>query len=560
MSAAIQLIEGQFPTRIGPYRVISHLASGGMASVFSAVHERTGQSAAIKRVHPHLAAIREFSEMFRDEADLCARIQHPNVCRVFEAGESTGAYYLAMELLEGLPMGRFLRRAARTRTRTRDPRWSHFVARLIADVCAGVHAAHELVDDDGESLEVVHRDLSPHNVFITESGVAKVFDFGIAKAKARLHHTTTGTVKGKFAYMAPEQVQGRPIDRRADVWAIGVLLWEALALRPLFRRNSEPETILAVIDAPFEGPSAFRPEAAALDAIVLRALCRDVSARTPSAAALRVELEDFLAANGGFSREDAIAWIHEVTIAGSDASVVSAEIERSTTRPVATSRQSGVEHAALSVREATDAAPSISPTAETPRARRKAAAIVAVAFLSCVAALAWVSPEEAPRGTRSIRAPNATAPPVAAAGVASPEVAAVASSPRQPREPPAIEALPPVEPPRSTTLASPRIVAAVDARRAGSVSSATRPPALRPPTPPSQSASVGMGSVDIASPGGWAEVWSNGTRIGHTPGRFQLPEGTHRLGIRAEGRDAERTITVRIVAGQLARVRVDVSQ
>ena len=291
--------------RIGRYQLCYHLASGGMASVFLA--RAVGPAGfwkpvALKRIHPHLARRKDFVAMFLDEARIAARIDHPNVCAVHDFGEADGTYYLAMEYLVGVPLIRLLhameREAKAGRSRFESTRWHALAARVIADAAAGLHAAHEL-SEGGEPLGVVHRDVSPQNVFVTFAGAVKVVDFGIALARDRVQETETGTLKGKLGYMAPEQAASGALDRRADVWALGVCLWEMLVGARLFRRGTPMETLRAVADAPIEAPSSRRAGVPAeLDRIVLRALSRDREGRQPTARALARELEAFVRATG----------------------------------------------------------------------------------------------------------------------------------------------------------------------------------------------------------------------------------------------------------------------
>jgi len=283
--------------RLGRYQLLQKLASGGMASVYLA---RAGGAAgfekviALKRIHPHLAGEKNFVDMFLDEARIASRIDHANVCSVFDFGEADGSYYIAMEFLAGESLSHIAKHMARSPEILKSPRRAWFVARIIADVCEGLHAAHELRGRDGELLNVVHRDISPQNLFITYDGVVKVVDFGIASAADRLHHTQGGEVKGKFSYMAPEQARGTKgakLDRRADVFALGVVLWELLVLKRLFRRDTPAETLLALINDPIPAPSTQRAGLPVeLDAIVMKALARKPDDRYPNARELGRDL------------------------------------------------------------------------------------------------------------------------------------------------------------------------------------------------------------------------------------------------------------------------------
>ena len=287
------------PRTLGRYRILDELASGGMATLYLAATDGPAgyeKMVALKRIHPHLAREKRFLDMFLDEARLAARIVHPNVCGVFDFGEANGQHFLAMEFLAGVPLSDLLRAVGRSAELRADPMWVPVVGRILRDAAEGLHAAHELRDADGRPLGVVHRDVSPQNIFIGFDGTTRVIDFGVAAAADRIHHTATGEVKGKFAYMAPEQVNHDEPDRRLDVWALGVVAWEALTLRRLFRREGTAATLYAVLEEPVETPSEVSPRLpSAIDRPILRALVRDRAERTPTARelgdALRVAIE-----------------------------------------------------------------------------------------------------------------------------------------------------------------------------------------------------------------------------------------------------------------------------
>jgi len=273
--------------RVGQYKLCFELASGGMATVYLGRSEGPAgieRVAAIKRIHPHLAKQASFVEMFLDEARIVSQINHGNVCTVYDFGEADGEYYIAMEYLVGETVSRVFKALRKNPDPSHVNRLNGIALKVIADACEGLHAAHDLKDARGERLGVVHRDVSPQNLFITYDGVAKVMDFGVALARERLHRTVTGQIKGKYAYMAPEQLGEAIVDRRADVFALGVVLWEALALRPLFKRSTEAKTILNVLNGPIPAPSLVRPGISReLDHIALRALERDPERRYPTA-------------------------------------------------------------------------------------------------------------------------------------------------------------------------------------------------------------------------------------------------------------------------------------
>ena len=287
------------PEKIGRYELCFELASGGMASVYLA---RAGGApgfqklVALKRIHAHLAKEKEYVEMFLDEARIASRITHANVCSVFDFGEVNGEYFIAMEYLVGEPLSRVHRRVVANAEERSSPLLPSRMARIIAQAAEGLHAAHELNDADGQSLNVVHRDVSAENLFVTYDGDTQVVDFGIAHARQRVHHTEAGQVKGTFPYMAPEQMTAAVVDRRVDVWALGAVLWELLTLRRLFLRDTDVNTMYAVLSGEIRPPSQYRSDVPPeLDEIVLKALQRNPEERWQSAREMGKALRRFLA-------------------------------------------------------------------------------------------------------------------------------------------------------------------------------------------------------------------------------------------------------------------------
>jgi serine/threonine protein kinase len=288
--------------RLGRYVLSHEIASGGMATVNLARAEGPGgfeKVVAIKSIHPHLAKDQAFVRMFLDEARVASRIDHPNVCRVFDFGEADGTHFIVMEYIVGETLVALHQRVFSRAEPAERARLSVYAAHIVADACEGLHAAHELRDDQGKSLGLVHRDVSPHNLFVCYDGSVRLVDFGIAKVEGRADETKSGVLKGKLAYMSPEQVRRRPIDRRADLWAMGVVLWELVTGERLFRRASEVDTLLAIErDAPprlAEKCPSIAPE---LDAIVARALAREPAERYATAREMARELNRFVARSG----------------------------------------------------------------------------------------------------------------------------------------------------------------------------------------------------------------------------------------------------------------------
>lgn len=281
-------------TRLGRYRLVREIASGGMATVNLAVAEGLDKLVALKIIHPHLAQEENFVRMFLDEARLASAISHRNVCNVFDFGETDGRYYIAMDYLAGQSLRDVLRRMRKADLQMEPLRVSAYVAYMIAEACEGLHAAHELHGAEGQPLNVVHRDVSPHNLFVTYDGNVSVVDFGIARASDRVQNTATGVLKGKFSYMAPEQMRQLEIDRRADVWALGVVLWESLTLQRLFVRASQADTVMSVMMDRLRPPSEVRADIPKeLDNITMHALARNPTQRFSTAREMGRELMRF---------------------------------------------------------------------------------------------------------------------------------------------------------------------------------------------------------------------------------------------------------------------------
>jgi serine/threonine protein kinase len=244
---------------------------------------------AIKTMLPHLVEFVEARRMLLDEARVAARIHHPNVVAIQELDEDRGVPYVVMEWVNGLSLDRLIR-ASR-------PTAPGIAARIVADACAGLHAAHELLDDAGRSLQVVHRDISPYNVIVSLDGSVKVADFGIVKARGQLHQTTTGDVRGRVSYMAPERVRSAPIDRRADVFAMGATLHEVLTGERAFSGENDAQIIFKIAEASYRPPFESRGSVRDLFAIAARALSRAREDRFATAEEMRLALEAWLANN-----------------------------------------------------------------------------------------------------------------------------------------------------------------------------------------------------------------------------------------------------------------------
>jgi eukaryotic-like serine/threonine-protein kinase len=280
------------------YELLALLAKGELAEIWLARQKGLAgfeRFVVVKRLHARLAQEREYVDMFLDEASINSRLQHSNVLQVYELGEAEGTYYLAMEYVEGLPLGVLAHKAVQRLGDVPIP----IAGALIHQAAQGLHYAHEALDAEGNPLEIVHRDVSPLNLIVSFDGIVKVADFGIAKALGRRARTKSGLVKGTPTYMSPEQCTGEPVDRRSDVFSLGVLFWELLSGRRLFKRPTVDATYDAITKGSVPPPSTYRPELPSnLDALCLRALARRPMDRFPTAARMGQELEQALHKQG----------------------------------------------------------------------------------------------------------------------------------------------------------------------------------------------------------------------------------------------------------------------
>jgi eukaryotic-like serine/threonine-protein kinase len=279
---------------LGRYALHEAIASGGMATVhFGRLLGPVGfaRTVAIKRLHERLAQDPEFTSMFLDEARLAARIRHPNVVPTLDVVSMDSELFLVMEYVQGESLGRLYKRENDKQTRMRIP----VLTTLIAGALHGLHAAHEATSESGEPLGLIHRDISPQNILVGVDGVARVLDFGVAKAAGRASTTRDGQLKGKLSYMAPEQLRGKNITRAIDIYAAGVVLWEGLVGRKLYKADSEAELVTLVVEANVDPPSQHAPDISPeLDAFVLKALSRDPTKRFATAREMAKALEKLM--------------------------------------------------------------------------------------------------------------------------------------------------------------------------------------------------------------------------------------------------------------------------
>ena len=290
----------------GSYQLIAKLATGGMAEIFLARPNGRHQQdvLVLKRILPHLAEDEHFVTMFRDEAELASHLVHKNVCQVHAFGEFAGTWFIAMEYLHGVPLSRMMTRLSKA-SKMLDYR---MVAGIIVQACEGLHAAHEARGNDGALLGVVHRDVSPPNIMVCGDGSVKLLDFGIAKARGANSRTRTGTVKGKNAYMSPEQILGKPLDRRSDVFALAIVMYEMLAIKRLFHRDSDFLTFKAITEEPIPDIRERRPDIPpGMRTALIQAMARDPNGRFDTALAFANALRASVATVGGPASQNDLA-------------------------------------------------------------------------------------------------------------------------------------------------------------------------------------------------------------------------------------------------------------
>ena len=464
-------------TTFGRYELLARIGSGGMAEVFLAMAQGLAgfnKLVVLKRLRPNIAKDAAMITMFLDEARLSARLRHPNIVNTYEVGEHDGAYFIAMEYLEGQPMNRVLKHE--DATSIGPELWCH----VFAQALNGLHHAHEQSDFDGTPLEIVHRDLSPHNLFLSYSGEVKVVDFGVARATVNVATTGTGMLKGKANYMAPEQVRGE-VDRRADIFTLGLALWEALAGRGAYRGDAV--TVLhRILHDPVPALAEACPEIdPKLAAIVMKALEKEPAKRYATA-------KDFREALLGFVRARAIDVNDEAL---------------------------GEKLAAM-----------FQPLRDQVAARVR----------QCVSELAERQHEES-QALPSLRLTPSTGAPTLARDDARAESTAVSAIvPPPPSVPGPIEVPLPVQlsPAKRRAGGARALVACLGVLGAIAAGAFV---VNRAPPPVARAASTVRISFESAPSD--AAIEENGQVIGHTPAHLELPAGSHELTIVHEGFERE---------------------
>jgi serine/threonine-protein kinase len=464
-----------FPEIVGRYELLAPIASGGMATVYLAVQRGKrgfSREVALKLTHAHLREQPHWAHDLVEEAKLASRIAHPNVVQVIDVDDDANGVFLVMPYVEGDTLSGLQRHAAASGGRLPAP----IAFRILDDALAGLHAAHELVDDTGESVGLVHRDFSPGNVLVGLDGVGRLADFGVAKAATRVGYTHTGTIKGKFAYMSPEQVRGDSLDRRSDVWAAGIVAWELLAGQRMFPDADQPSTLVRITTEPPLRVRDVRPDApAVLDEAIASALAIDVRRRCATAEELRRKLEAAWGELGGLAdRAEVASWVK-------NAVAPKLAMRRAKIDEVLAMRARRERGAMASVPPPAEATTEASLVSENvPRPRRLSAASIGIAVVAAGAlgVVAWrvvparrvEAPVSAPSSvppTTTLRTPDESDPaapaPRASSAVPSASVASAASAelplpssrPRFTRPPRGRPVAQPRQPATGTTTASP---------------------------------------------------------------------------------------------------------
>lgn len=554
------------------YKLVARLGHGGMAEVFLAACEVAPfvhRPVVIKRLHAHFSEDQNLVQMFLDEARLLCLLEHPHVVRTLEAGVIEGRCCIAMEYLEGQPLHRVLRRAYQRGKLPIELGVSIAISMLDA-----LDYAHDAKDPSGRALEIVHRDVSPHNVFLTNDGQVKVLDFGIAKAKTQEGRTATGIIKGKVGYIAPEQAAAEAVDRRADVWSTGVVLWEALAGARLFRAETDAATLNLSLKGTIPTALVHRPELPAeLDVVLARALQRVVALRYRSAGAMKKDLEAWLARAGHERSPEALATLMHELFASEiveQRRLVSVLMARSDcTPPSPSSNRAPSSTSALIVTSPSPTSAELTNVHHRVdelnqrhrRAYRSLFALLALfagfAFgVAYFVVLKLNPPSHAPALTL---APRVTLQPAATAVEPSPARASVVASGAELASTSAPAATSPVPRAGSRPLlartALPRARAAMNSP-AAALEARTINAVAHPDASGSAGPSFGFLTIDTSP---WSLVSVGGKVLGQTPlVGVKLPSGTQVLSLRNPELGIETSYTVTIEAGKTSARRIGI--
>ena len=564
------------------YKLLARLGQGGMAEVYLAAWEVAPfvhRPVVIKRLHPHFNEDPRLVQMFLDEARLLTQLDHPHIVKTLEAGVIDGRCCIAMEYLEGQPLQRVLRRA-----NERGGLAPQIAVNIAISVLDGLHYSHEIKDAQGSPLEIVHRDVSPQNVFVTNEGLVKVLDFGIAKANSQEGRTATGIVKGKVGYIAPEQARAEHVDRRADVWSAGVVLWESLTGARLFKAETDAATLGLTLQGEIPSAGSLRPGMPPeLEEVLRGALQRDPALRYQTAGAMRKDLESWLA-HAGFSRD---ARLVSSLMKDSFASeiveqqrLVAALMARSDcTPPLPASNRSPSSTSALYLKVPQPGATSADLTRMHEqmeelgkRHRRAFRAMFALigAFLLMACLTAFVStirgrttsvrttPDSAPAAARAAQTPERAthvapivtqSPPHTVEPAAVTAVTAVTAMQPESRE---VDPSRPLPPARAPKLQSPRPTPLATAIASTPSATASAPSA----TKPDAVASFGFLTIDTSP---WSQVSVGGRVLGQTPLiGVRLPSGNQVLSLKNPELGIETSYPITIENGKTSVRRIGI--
>ena len=573
--------------QLGKYQLVAEIARGGMGIVYLSVAQGPGgfsKLLVIKELKAELVDDQSFLDMFLEEARLAARLNHPNIVQTYEVGQDDRRPYIVMDYLDGVTLSRIIRRKSPHFTRDHQ-------LRIICEVLQGLHYAHTLRDFDGTELGIVHRDVTPQNVFVTFDGQAKLVDFGIAKALDTNIETRTGILKGKPAYMAPEQITGS-VDPRSDVFSAGVLVWEAVAGQRMWAKKNDVEVLASMLRSSIPSVRDFAPEAPeALVEIIDRSLAYLPSNRYESAAALHAALEDFLATQPPVTLREVSKVITEIFAADRERtrSVIDAHLARlrgggyvsERVPALVAASEKGAEAAPASTGtppSETQASPGIvqnttrtmpyavpSPTS-SPENKRSRAWLpwVLVGGALLVAAVGYGIGWNHQQRNETLKVPPSASASAVASAPKSPEPVEVGSSSKATEgvvSATASSALPRVPPSATASATAQRAVASpVTARapwqapRPRATTTAAAPANGAPETRAPDSDKVGYLTLDTYP---WTRVSTGGKLLGDTPlVRVPLSVGTHVLTMENAGEKVRTTTTVVVKPGETISKRL----
>ena len=554
------VISGPSLQRIGRYLLLERLGVGGMAEVYLA--QQAGAAGfqklvVLKRILPHLAADRQFVDMFAREAKVAARVSHANVVQIFELGEEGGEFYIAMEYLDGLTLHRLA-------ASSWEQGWGlpiDVVCRTIADAAVGLHAAHNLVDEQGRSLHLVHRDVSPDNLMVSKDGVTKVLDFGIAKGDLGGPKTKTGNLRGKIPFMPPEQITGEVLDARADLYALGVsMYWMLTGERP-FDRQSDWHTMHAILNDVPKPPSTLNAAVSpGLDALILQLLDKQKSKRPASGREVADRLEELASPGSVGGKKTTVAFLAQLLPAAANRGNPVSEVQPAPAAPAAADVAAAAANSTVPAYEAAslasrdDNAPSSPAPASQPLPAPRPVSVVAPAVVESPAAAMVAVAAGGRAGPARISEDEAAIRPVTTP--ATPNIIADVLTPPGRTGPPVVAIV--------LILLALVVVAVAVALRAGKggpgaaadvvVDAGVRSvvdagAALPPPPPPPPLPLPPVTMVNVAARGAPARIrWVvDGIVVGMGSGTLRLPVGTAKLV--AEDLRWKSTATVPVVDG-----------